>query len=146
MANPVFALTLGGLNVCTGVYSLEKSSFGSRSVAWRKTEVSNRWVEGAFPTSAVRENVKESVSVWVEGATHDAMDVGVQAICAVVKSLSWQAVYTVDDVAYTFSCQPSDYSIDTTQEYVFARTALVKIDVDRLPRVHIVSGTRDVYV
>ena len=48
-----------------GGYELHRDALGAFKVGWRRHTVSNPWVEGSFTVGAVRENVEETLAVWV---------------------------------------------------------------------------------
>ena len=50
-------------------YTLHDDFANSRATTQRKTDTMGDWVEGTFTVRAVRENVTESVAVWVDAVT-----------------------------------------------------------------------------
>lgn len=123
-----------------GTYDFEKTSQETEQQALRKTTVNNRWVEGTFTTSAVRENVREPLSIWIEGNDPAHFVQLKDVLTTAVQRRSWQLQVSHWEggdelVRRTYSCQSSEYTLTTTQEYRMANMGLLKVEVDRLPHV-----------
>lgn len=133
----------GGNLEIDGPYDFEKTSQETEQQTLRKVTANNRWVEGTFLISAVRDNVREPLSIWVEGDDHTEFDQAMEALKAAVLTKRWQLVVSVyednvEKVRRTYSCQASEYTVTTTQEYRMAHMGLLKVDVDRLPQVEVI--------
>lgn len=128
------------LTPADGSYDFEKSSGETEQQSLRKATTNNRWVEGTFTTYAVRDNVKEPLSIWVTGndAAHFQQLMDVLTLAVVQRrwtlTISTYEANT-EKVRRVYSCQSSEYTKTTTQEYRMANMGLLKVDVDRLPHV-----------
>lgn len=125
----------GTLDLEAGPYELERSHAEERRVSWRKTEVSDDYVEDTFVLSAVREAVTEPVAVWVTATTQSAMQAALDALTACFEQLQYTMTFTVDGVTQQWKCKVAEYSVRTEQAFQHAHTALVKAQVPRSPRV-----------
>lgn len=124
-------------------YELEATSFADKTSTLRKTEVSSRYVAGTFVVAAVRENITETVAVWVSGDTHVAFDARLAALEDAFSQLSYRMMVRFDDSARYWTCMPADYSVNTQREYRHARTGLIKASVPRLPAEEFVIASAD---
>ena len=116
-----------------GGYSLHSETRApSRSPA-RKKSINSEWVPGTFVTRSVDENVTESVSVWVTGASQFELRTRLQRPAGRAGQLSYQMRFTTGDVRETWECQVADYAIQTDQPMLIATWALVKAQIPRLP-------------
>lgn len=116
-------------------YSLHKDSFSQQQVTRRKQEIEGEWVEGSFTTRSVRNNVTETLAVWVEGATPWEARQRRERLLNALGQLSYQFKLKDEDELQTWDCQPADYSLEAGQELRFARLVLVRAQVPRLPEV-----------
>jgi hypothetical protein len=124
-------------------YVLEATSFGERSVSWRRTEVSSTFVEGTFPVSAVRENITETLAVWVLGSDRLEHTLARRRLTEALEQLAWRLMLRVEDVSTFWSCFASDYTVSAARELTHARRALVTAKVARLPGEETVLATGD---
>lgn len=124
-------------------YEVHAESLGERSVTYRKTEASSPWVEGTFPISAVRDNVVESLSIYVRGDTTYEFKRRVQVLTDAIEQLSYLLLVRIEDASEYWQCFPADYSIQTQHEYLHARLGVVRAQVPRLPAVTLAPATGD---
>lgn len=138
MTTPVFTCTLlgpnGPLDLMAAPYDLEASSFSEWSVQWRKKHAENDYVEGEYLVSAVRQNVTETLAVWVEGATEAEVQAGVAALTAALEQSSYTLSFGVAGSTVTWSCEPAEYSVRREHTRFHAVQALVVAQVPRKPR------------
>lgn len=134
-------LTAGGvatdLNAGRAVngYELESTTRGQVSITWRKQTASSPYVDGTYTTLAVRENPEETVNVWVYGNDQSDREKKIQTLVNGFGSPSYTLAFTLESMTETWTCQPSDYSIDRRRELNFVHMALLSVKVDRFPRV-----------
>lgn len=116
-------------------YTLSADSFASSAVSHRKVEVSSEWMEGTFVVRSVRENVTETVSVFVTGATPAELSDRLLALTDGFDQLNYAMVVRFADAQETWSCQVADYTTSTKAELRHATMAQVTATVPRLPSV-----------
>lgn len=116
-------------------YELHKDTFGTRNQSYRKTEVSGDWTEGTDVDRAVRENVVESVAVYVSGATHYQFATRLKALTDALEQLQYTITRQIGDLQEVWRCVPADYTVETGQELIFATMGLVRAQVPRKPAV-----------
>jgi hypothetical protein len=121
-------------------YELAKESLASRSVNYRKIEVSGDFTEGTYTDRRVRGNVTESLSVYVAGESAYEFRQRVRRLTDALEQLAFTITMRVEDATETWRCTCADYSIDTTQEFMFATIGLVKATVPRLPAAALSRG------
>lgn len=125
-------------------YSLHAESFGESGTSWRKKDLNADWIEGSYTVSAVRENVTETVSVWVRGETHFEFRTKVEDLITCFSQLNYLFMKRIEDVAEYWTCpSPADYTIRTQHEYIHARIGVFAAQVIRLPTVQIFPSTAD---
>lgn len=116
-------------------YSLESSSFGEASTTHRKTEVSSEWIEGSFVVRSVRENVTETLAVYVTGATPYELATRLAALTNALEQNSFILTTRWGNLAETYYCSVADYKVTASQPLRFATMALVTATVPHLPTV-----------
>lgn len=120
----------------TAPYRLEAAAFGERQVSHRKTEQKNRYVEGTFISDAVRENVMETVNVFVDGGSARGLRLAVDRLTEAFEEISYTIRQVFDDNIENWNCFLADYTIRTPHEFRFSTKALVTAQVPRLPQVY----------
>lgn len=128
---PLGALTLDGSNAAA--YELHTDTTSEQQVSWRKQEAANGWTEGTFVTSAVRENVIETLAVWVNADTYPELHQRVYELTRRLEQLSYTVALTIEGVTSTWTCFPADFSVKMEQAFHHSATALVTAQVPRLP-------------
>lgn len=114
-------------------YEVHKDSFGQRATTLRKQEISSSYVEGSFVTQAVRENVTETLAVWVSGSTDAIVDDRVAALISCLSQLQYRIAVRFGTRTETLLCQPADYVIEFPAEQRFSKLALVRAQIPRSP-------------
>lgn len=126
----------GMLNVNDGKrYRLEDSTMSESSVTWRRKEVQSPFIEGTFLVDAVRENVQENLTVWVEEFDHYSLELAVRDLTDAVSQLNYYIHWTVDTVEFVWRCQTADYSIQADKNLRHATMSKVACRINRLPEV-----------
>lgn len=116
-------------------YTVGADSFVSSAVTHRKTEINSEWMEGTFISRAVRENVTETVAVYVTGNSPHQLATRLNRLTDGFNQLSYAMVVRFGDVSETWSCWVSDYTVATKTELRHATIAVVSATVPRLPSV-----------
>ena len=114
-------------------YTLGADSFASSATTHRKTEINSEWMEGTFVSRAVRENVTETVAVYVSGDTPHQLAMRLEKLTDGFNQLSYAIVVRSADIADTWSCWVSDYTVATKTEMRHATIAMVTATIPRLP-------------
>lgn len=122
-----------------GGYSLHKDTYTQAAHTFRKQEITSEWTEGTFYGRAVEDNVTETVAVWVNGTSQFDFQAKVEAVLAGFRQLQYQMVKTIGDARWTWQCFVADFSIETSQEFLFATTGLIRAQVPRLPHPAVVQ-------
>lgn len=125
----------GWLDVNSGIYRVAASSFAEQAITWRRTQVTNQFVEGSWTVNALRENVTENLDIWVRGEDTRQMQQGVDDLVAVVSQLNYGLEVTFDNVKSYYICNTADISVKIQQEFRFARMAMVSAQIPRDPNV-----------
>lgn len=143
VASVVVETALGPLELedPTGGYELHKEAIGTRSVSHRKLEVAGDWSEGTDVDRSVRENITETLSVWVGGATHYEFETRLKALTDAFDQLRYSITRTVGDSRAVWTCTPGDYTIETSQEFMVAKVGLVRAQIPRKPAVVLTQVT-----
>lgn len=136
-------LTVDGVNAEN--FELHPDTKAEMNVNWRKQTAQNDGVEGSFTTSAVRENIEETLAVWCNGLTSSDVELGIYELTRRLAQLTYTVALTLDGVTYTWTCtSPAQISVVKKHEYLHAPTALVTARLSRLPKATITGtfGTR----
>lgn len=124
-------------------YQLEKSSFGESSTTWRKREVTSDYVEGTYVVNAVRENVVETLSVWIYGETYYDVEAAEARLVEAISQLSYQLMFRTNNSASYYDCTVGDYQTTASHEFRHAGIKLLKASVPRHPDVQLVLAAVD---
>lgn len=114
-------------------YELEVASFGEVATGWRRHEVENQWVEGAFTVGAVKENLSLPLAVYVTAPTGALLQTRLKALTDALDRLAWTMTFVEGGVSTQYKCQVSDYTTTRSQAYRVARHALVRASVPCSP-------------
>lgn len=126
----------GTLNLqSSGVYKLEASTLNDKQVQHRKIIAKNPYVEGEFVVASVRENVTETLAVWVYATTAAILRTRLDALTACFDQVQYAVVFRDDTITETWAAQAADYSIKSSGPLRVARMALVSAQVPRRPTV-----------
>lgn len=128
---------LPALSLCDdhSVYRLEATTREERQVSFRKQEVTSPFVEGSYLITAVRENVVENVSLYVYGDSQVQMDQRLEAVLERLEVPRYRMYWRSDGVEERWDCQAASYTVRTQREFQYAKMALVKAQIPRLPRI-----------
>jgi hypothetical protein len=133
----VVSLMMGGTDLNGGQdvngYELEATTRGEMAVSLRKQQVENPYTEGTYTVNSVRQNVTETVAVWVYAPDHSTLERRLQVIKDYVIQPAWTLVWGLPGLTETWNCQSSEYTISSGREFKVATMALIKLAVDRLP-------------
>lgn len=122
------------LNVSDGtVYRVNKGTFENSAVTFRRDEVTNAFVEGKFTVNALRDNITETLAVYVYGNTTSSLKSAIDALTNAVSQVNYYVRVTLDGSQRLWECWASDYTVNVTNEFFHNRQALVTIQLHRLP-------------
>lgn len=116
-------------------YEIHADSFAALQIGHRKVDVEGDYVEGSYTVRSVRSEVNEALVVWVAGATPFVLADRMSALTTALESISYGIEVTFGDSQETWTCNPADYSIESSRPLRFATTAIVRATVPRLPTV-----------
>ena len=121
------------LNDRAAGYELGPEAFTTAATSHRKGEISSEWMEGTFVTRSVRENIIETVSVYVYGDSAHQLAVRQQALTDGFDQLSYAMVVRFEDAEESWDCWVADYTTSTRAEMRRTNMSLVTAQVPRLP-------------
>ena len=126
--------TPGGWLVLTdGPYRLSSTAFGEQATTFRRSEVSNPFTEGSWTVNAQRENVTESLDVYVRADTPAGVQGAVSGLLEALRQLNFGMEVTFDGIQTFYQCYCADVSVKTPREFRFSRMAQVSAQVPRHP-------------
>jgi hypothetical protein len=116
-------------------YSVHADTINTRAVTHRTKDAKGDWVEGGFAFSAVRENITETLAIWVFGyGSVFAFRQRMEVLEDTFNQLWWQVALTVADAKETWTvAEPADYTITTSGPFFVATTGFITAQVPRLP-------------
>lgn len=114
-------------------FRIAAGSFEDRQVSFRRSEVTNPFVEGTFVVNALRENVTETLSVWVEGTGDLGVADAVESLGVALSQVTYTMQVQLRADLYTWSAYASDYTVSTKREFLHARIAQVNAEIPRDP-------------
>lgn len=123
----------GWLDLMSGPYRLTGDALVEQGYTWRRSDVSNPFVDGTWTVSAVRENVVENLDVWVRCDTTGELAVAVRELQDAFSQLNYGLEVTFDNVTYYYRCYLADITIRAPRELRFSRMAQVNASIPRHP-------------
>lgn len=117
----------------SGVYRLHADSFAESAETWRKDEVDNPFVEGSWTVNALRENVTETLSVWVKDSSLRTTLLAAEVLRDAFRQRNYTLEATFNDLRCTYTCYVADSSVNVQREFRHAGMALVTFTIPRHP-------------
>lgn len=117
-------------------YITSGSSVFSGTVSWRRNTVSSPYVDSQVLVGAVKDLVQDEFSVEVlngPGGTHLDLQNNLKTLITAFSQWNFNITFQWDTAVYTYSCMPSDYSVDWTQGRAQSQQLLVKFSLQRSP-------------
>jgi len=115
------------------VYKLAKGSFENSAVQFRRDEVTNSFLEGKYTINALRENVTETLAVYVHGSTHMEVMDAVKSLTDALSQIGFVIEVSIGNLIKSWNCYASDYTVNISHELLHAKMALVTAQVTRDP-------------
>jgi hypothetical protein len=112
---------------------LAKETFSEASVTKRKTEATNPYLEGTHTVSALREEVLETVAIYVYGADHFATALKTRVVTDAFDQNEYRIIIGTENAWRVWWCGSANYRIDSSQELLHARMCKITIEVPRHP-------------
>lgn len=137
---PSFSCTITGPNgtiaiPLAGVYKFDKNTRENRQVSHRKIEVNNPFVEGAYMVHSVRENIIETIGIYVYATSSAQLRSRIDPLTDAFDQVRYTVTFKTDTATETWTCMTADYTIDSRHEFQHQYMALIKANVPRLPKV-----------
>jgi hypothetical protein len=125
---------------------LAKETFAEVTVSKRNTQAINPYLEGTHTVASLRDEVMETVAVYVHGVDHFATALKVRVVTDAFDQPEYRIIFAVgpkgptgavepvDPSAWTvWWCGAANYRIDSSQELLHARMAKIILEVPRHP-------------
>lgn len=125
----------GPLSLDLFPYRLEKDTRSNQQVSLRRVEAKNPFVQGAYLVNAVKENVTETLNVYVKSTSDSATYNATKALTDALEQITYSISFNRNDYTETWTCFASEYQIATQHEFQHAGLVLVRASVVRLPSV-----------
>lgn len=122
-------------------YSLHGDAFATVQYTHRKTEVNNRWVEGTFAVSSVRDNAVEALVVWVNGDTMLQYRQRMITLMAAMDQVSFTVIKTIGNSSEQWDCEVSDYGEESQQEFIHRTLGVLRVQLSRRPSIMLTQVT-----
>lgn len=124
------------VSVATGSrFYMGVEDFGDKAQVLRRISASSPFYEGTYLVHAVRENVQETLSINVLGASQNHVTENLLLLEELVSQPSFRIRLSMGDHVETWSCQQADYTIQRGHIMMHNTRAVMKISVSRLPTV-----------
>lgn len=126
-------LALPDLNLNDHLNYIVVNQILGAQVQWRRQAVTSPFIEGQYTVGRVRDVVTDKFAVQVLGADQATMFGNLQALLAAFNQDYFNLSITLDNQMLTFACEASVYTVDFSQERIWARQMLVTFDLRRQP-------------
>ena len=115
-------------------YALEKTTLGNTQISTTQITAQSNFVEGTVVLNSVRQQVQETLSVWVTGDSTSQLWSRRDVLLSALNQLQYQVCLVIEDMAVYFTCTPANpITITYQQEFMFARTCQVAATLNRYP-------------
>jgi hypothetical protein len=114
-------------------YYIAADSFQAAQMTWRRQTVQGPYVAGRFVTHAVPDTVTETLNVRVLGESQLQLQSNLADLIDAFSQMSYELVWSVEIMAYTWVCEMADYAIDFTNSLLFARNLSARFSIPRNP-------------
>lgn len=114
-------------------YVVAKGSFEDSDVQFRRDEVTNPFLEGKYTINALRENVTETLIVYVYGDTAAGLREAVTNLTDAFSQIRYRVEVDVNNSRRSWWCYAADYNIKTSIEFMHSNMAQVTIKIPRDP-------------
>lgn len=116
-----------------GIFRVAADSFAEEATSWRRTDVTNPFVEGTWTVNALRENVTESLSLWVRGDRYTSTQQGIELLKATFSQINYVLQVSFDGERRTYTCYVGDFSVKASRELRHAKMANFTVQIPRHP-------------
>jgi len=110
-------------------------SLGDKTVARRRTTVTSPFYDGEYEVHSVRENVRESLQVYVLGPSQSQLTEHILLLEDIFEQFVYNIRVTLDEHREVWTCQSADWSVDRSHVQAHNNRAVFKVEVPRLPKV-----------
>lgn len=116
-------------------YTLAKDSFGTKTIGWRKQEISTIFVNGVHLVRAAQDNVTEALVVDITGSTQSELYARKEALLSGLRQLTYSMTITFADHQEVWRCFTAGWTEQDEQEWRVAVSSQIRAQVPRLPQV-----------
>jgi hypothetical protein len=128
------SLSLGDLDINDhSSYVLAGPQAMGGTVQWDRKQVSAPWVDGDITVARRRQNVMDTLSVYVKGSTQADMDAKIGALIAAFCQDRFTLMITVGSQQHAWDCEAADYSVQFDTVHLHALYAVTTFQVPRKP-------------
>ena len=114
-------------------FELAGDTRNSRQITHRKQEVASAYVPGSFTVNHVKENIMESLSIYVRGYDHHQLHVNIRRLEDAITQPVYYIKWHIEEHAEMWRCQPADYQIESSREFQHSTLAKFKAQIPRYP-------------
>lgn len=116
-------------------FRMAVEGFGAKAVTLRKLEASSVYYDGTFITHYTKENITESLQVYVTGYSQNHVTENLLLLEELFTQSTYRVKVRMDDHMETWSCFPADYSWDRGHVNMHNVRATFTAQIPRLPKV-----------
>lgn len=116
-------------------FYMSAEDYGEKAQVLRRITASSPFYDGTYLVHSTRENVTESVSVYVMGSSQNQVTENIALLEELINQRRFSVRIQVGDHRETWTCQPADYTISRGHILMHGGRALVRMQIPRLPDV-----------
>lgn len=117
-------------------FKVHGDALGSQQVTRRRVTVTSPFYDGEYEVGSVKENVKETVTLWVRAPSQSQLTEHLLLLEDIFSQSVYNLRKTLDEDREVWVCYSADYSIDRGHINLHNCMALFSAEVPRLPHVH----------
>lgn len=116
-------------------FYMSSEDYGDKAQTLRRVNAQSPYYEGSYLVHAVRENVTETLSIYILGVSQNDVTENMLLLEELVSQPSFRIRITHQDHVETWKCQQADYSIQRGHLMLHNTRAMMRLNVPRLPSV-----------
>ena len=106
---------------------------GQTSQSWRREEAQSRFYHGTFTLHATKDNVQETISVYITGESQNDVTEEIMLLEELFSQLTYQIRVQFGNHRETWYCQTADWQTERTHVLLHNTMAKMSFSVPRLP-------------
>ena len=114
-------------------YVVEGSTFAETQTTYRRITTESPYIAGRFLINAIPDVIEESIVLYVYGQDQVDLNDNLDRVIKLFTQFSYILEFTLDSSRTQYQCEPADYSINKTREFIHNTMAQINLRIPRTP-------------